>query len=42
MTPLRAQMIRDMPLQRLAPQPPKAYVIAVAGLAKFSQRSPER
>ena len=31
MTPLRAQMIRDMQLQRLAPQTQKAYVTAVAG-----------
>ena len=42
MTPLRAQMIRDMPLQRLAPQTQKAYVTAVAGLAKFYQCSPDR
>jgi integrase/recombinase XerD len=42
MTPLRAQMIRDMQLQRLAPQTQKAYVTAVAGLAKFSQGSPDR
>jgi integrase/recombinase XerD len=42
MTPLRAQMIRDMPWQRLAPQTQKAYVTAVAGLAKFYQCSPER
>ena len=42
MTPLRAQMIRDMQLQRLAPQTQKAYVTAVAGLAKFYQCSPDR
>jgi integrase/recombinase XerD len=42
MTPLRAKMIRDMQLQRLAPKTQKAYVTAVAGLAKFSQCSPER
>jgi integrase/recombinase XerD len=42
MTPLRAQMIRDMPLQRLAPQTQKASVTAVAGLAKFYQCSPDR
>ena len=42
MTPLRAKMIRDMPLQRLAPKPQKAYVTAVAGLAKFYQCSPDR
>jgi integrase/recombinase XerD len=42
MTPLRAQMIRDRQLQRLAPQTQNASVTAVAGLAKFSQCSPER
>ena len=42
MTPLRAQMIRAMPWQRLAPQLPKASVTAVAALATFSQGSPER
>jgi integrase/recombinase XerD len=42
MTPLRTQMIRDMPLQRLAPKTQKAYVTAVAGLAKFYQCSPDR
>jgi integrase/recombinase XerD len=42
MTPLRARMIRDLPLQRLAPQTQKASVTAVAGLAQFSQCSPER
>ena len=40
MTPLRAKMIRDMELQRLAPKTQKAYSAAVAGLAKFSGRSP--
>jgi hypothetical protein len=35
-------MIRDMPLQRLAPQTQQAYVTAVAGLAKFYQCSPDR
>ena len=42
MTPLRAKMIRDMQLQRLAPQTHKAYVTAVTGLAKFYQCSPDR
>ena len=42
MTPLRAQMIRDMQLQRLAPKTQRAYVAAVAGLAKFYQCSPDR
>jgi hypothetical protein len=31
MTPLRAKLIRAMPLQRLAPKTQKAYVTAVAG-----------
>ena len=42
MTPLRAQMIRAMQLQRLAPKPQQAYVAAVAGVAKCSQCSPAR
>lgn len=42
MTPLRAQMIRDMQLQRLAPKTQKAYIAAVAGLAKFSGCSPDQ
>jgi integrase/recombinase XerD len=42
MTPLRAKMIHDMELQRLAPQTQKASVTAVASLAKFSQCSPDR
>ena len=42
MKPLRAQMIHDMQLQRLAPKTPKASVTAVAGLAKFYDGSPER
>jgi site-specific recombinase XerD len=42
MTPLRAQMIHDMQLQRLAPKTQKAYVTAVASLAKFYQCSPDR
>ena len=46
MTPLRAKMIHDMQLQRLAPKNPKASIAAVAGLAKFygcfpDQRSPD-
>ena len=35
-------MIRDMQLQRLAPKTQQAPVAAVAGLAKFSQYSPDR
>ena len=42
MTPLRAKMIRDMQLQRLAPKTQAAYVTAVAGLAKFYRCSPDR
>ena len=42
MTPLRAKMIHEMPLQRLAPKTQKAYVTAVAGLAKVYQCSPDR
>jgi integrase/recombinase XerD len=42
MTPLRAKMIRDMQLQRLAPKTPKAYVTAVAGLAKFYGCAPDQ
>ena len=42
MTPLRAKMVRDMQLQWLAPRTQEAYVAAVAGLAKFSQRSPDQ
>src|SRR5262245_44542360 len=42
MPPLRAKMIRDMPWQRLAPKTPKAYVTAVAGLAKFSGCAPDQ
>src|SRR4029450_8581902 len=42
MTPLRAKMIHDMQLQRLAPKTQKAYVTAVASLAKFYQGSPGR
>ena len=42
MTPLRVKVLRDMQLQRLAPQTQKAYVTAVAGLAKFYQCAPDR
>ena len=42
MTPLRAQMIRDMQLQRLAPRTQEAYIAAVAGLAKFYCRPPDQ
>jgi integrase/recombinase XerD len=42
MPPLRAQMIREMQLQRLAPKTQEAYVAAVAGLAKFYQCAPDQ
>src|SRR5262245_29834285 len=41
MTPLRAQMTQDMQLQRLAPKTQKAYITAVAGLAKFYSCAPD-
>jgi integrase/recombinase XerD len=41
LTLLRAQMIYQMQLDRLAPKPQAAYVAAVAGLATFSHRSPD-
>src|SRR5499426_3521729 len=40
MTPLRTKMIHDMQWQRLAPKTKKAYIAAVAGLAKFYGCSP--
>ncbi|MBI3326735.1 MAG: site-specific integrase [Nitrospinae bacterium] len=42
MKPLRAQMIYQMPLERLAPRTQDAYTEAVAGLAKFYGCSPEQ
>jgi integrase/recombinase XerD len=42
MTPLRAKMIHDMPVQRLAPKTQKASVPAVASFATFSQCAPDR
>ncbi len=42
MTRRRAQMIHEMPLQRLAPKTQTAYVTAVAGLAKFYECAPDR
>ena len=42
MTPLRAQMTRDMQLQRLAPKTQKASIAAVAGLATFSGCAPDQ
>lgn len=42
MTPLRKKMIRELELQRKAPDTIKAYVAAVADLAGFYGRSPDR
>ncbi len=42
MTPLRAKMIYQMHLERLAPKTQTAYVAAVAGLATFYHRSPDQ
>jgi integrase/recombinase XerD len=42
MKPLRCKMIRQMPLERLAPRTQEAYVAAVAGLAKFYWCSPDQ
>jgi Phage integrase, N-terminal SAM-like domain len=42
MTPLRAQMIYQMQLERLAPKTQAAYVAAVAGLATFYHCSPDQ
>ncbi len=42
MKPLRATMIRQMQLARLAPRTQDAYAEAVAGLSKFSWCSPDR
>ena len=41
MKPLRAKMIRQMQLERLAPRTQEAYVAAVAGLAKYYGGSPD-
>jgi integrase/recombinase XerD len=42
MTPLRERMIREMQLRQLSPRTIDCYVDAVAALAKFYGRSPER
>src|SRR4051812_29222315 len=42
MTPLRQRMLEDMQLRRLSPHTEEAYLRAVARLAQFYQRSPER
>jgi integrase/recombinase XerD len=42
MTPLRQRLVREMQLRQLAPRTIEAYVAAVAGLAKFYERSPDQ
>jgi integrase/recombinase XerD len=42
MTPLRTKMIQQMQLHRLAPGTQENYVRAVADLARFYKRSPDR
>ena len=42
MTPLRQKMIRELELQRKSPKTVEAYVAAVADLARFYGRSPDR
>lgn len=42
MTPLRKQMIRELELQRKSPRTIEAYVTAVAQLAGYYRRSPEK
>lgn len=42
MTALRAEMTRQMQLQRLAPGTQRTYIDAVKGLAKFYGQSPDR
>ena len=41
MTPLRHKMIRELELHRKSPLTVKAYVAAVAQLARHYRRSPE-
>jgi len=42
MTPLRAKMMHQLQLHRLAPRTPKAYVRAVEDVARFYWRSPDQ
>jgi integrase/recombinase XerD len=42
MTALREQLIRELVLRGSSPKTQEAYVAAVAGLARYYQRSPER
>ena len=41
-SPLRTRMLNQMTLRQMAPKTKHAYIWAVAGLAKFYQRSPDR
>ncbi len=42
MTPLRQQMIRELELKRKSPNTVKAYVRAVAELARYTRQSPDQ
>jgi len=42
MTPLRKKMIDDMKLRGFSPRTQDSYIDAVAGLAKFFYRSPDK
>lgn len=42
MTPLRALMIKQMEVDRLAPKTQQAYLAAVRGIARFYHRSPDQ
>ena len=42
MTPLREKLIKDMTIRRFATKTQEAYVAAVAGLARYYKRSPEK
>ncbi len=42
MTPLRAKMIQEMQLQRLAPKTQQAYIAAVMGVATFYRCAPDQ
>ncbi len=42
MTELRQKMIKEMTLRRFAPKTQESYVAAVAGLARYYKKSPEK
>jgi hypothetical protein len=42
MTELQARMVRDMTIRGFAPRTHKAYIAAVARLAKHYRRSPDQ